>query len=499
MKRRTYIAIDLKSFYASVECRAIDMDPLDELLVVADESRSDRTICLAVSPALKAYGVPGRDRLFAVRQVVDEVNRRRKAEYGRPLCGTSTSASRLRQDPSLAMDIRVAMPHMARYMDISARIYSIYLRYISSQDMHVYSIDEVFIDATDYLGPMGMDAQELARTMIRDVMQETGITATAGIGDNLYLCKVAMDILAKKAEADEYGVRIASLDEASYRRLLWDHEPITDFWRIGRGYAARLAANGMYTMGDVALCSLRDEELLYRLFGVNAELLIDHAWGWESCTMKDIHDYRPSSSSIGQGQVLMEPYTSVKARLVLGEMADALAMSLVDKGLVTRHVEVMVGYDIENLRRSDIRDSYHGQVKVDHYGRSVPSSVHAGVHTKMYTSSSSAIRQAAWQAYDSVVDPALLVRRLNISACGVVAAGQAPQVEDGQMDLFTDYEEVERQRKEELALMERERRLQDATLEIRRRWGGDALLRLSSYEEGATARERSRQIGGHRA
>ena len=255
MKRRTYIAIDLKSFYASVECRAIDMDPLDELLVVADESRSDRTICLAVSPALKAYGVPGRDRLFAVRQVVDEVNRRRKAEYGRPLCGTSTSASRLRQDPSLAMDIRVAMPHMARYMDISARIYSIYLRYISSQDMHVYSIDEVFIDATDYLGPMGMDAQELARTMIRDVMQETGITATAGIGDNLYLCKVAMDILAKKAEADEYGVRIASLDEASYRRLLWDHEPITDFWRIGRGYAARLAANGMYTMGDVALCS----------------------------------------------------------------------------------------------------------------------------------------------------------------------------------------------------------------------------------------------------
>ena len=495
VKQRTYIAIDLKSFYASAECRDLGIDPLDEMLVVADESRSDKTICLAVTPALKAYGVPGRERLFAVRQVVDEVNRRRRRSYGRPLEESSTSARRLAECPALALDIRIQPPHMARYMQLSAEIYSIYLSFVSPQDIHVYSIDEVFIDATDYLAPMGMDAEALARTMIHAVYDQTGITATAGIGTNLYLCKVAMDILAKKADADRNGVRIAALDEMSYRRLLWDHEPITDFWRIGHGYAGRLAAAGMYTMGDVALCSIRDEEVLYRMFGVNAELLIDHAWGWESCTMQDIHDYRPSSSSLSQGQVLMAPYSFDKARLVLGEMADALAMSLADKGLVTRHVEVAVGYDIENLKHG-----YKGQVKSDHYGRKVPSGVHAGCHLRRHSSIPSAIRDAAWNAYDSVVDKALLVRRLNITACDVIPMKDAPATsKDGQLDLFTDYGELARREEEEEAAMRREQRLQDATLEIRRRWGGNALLRLSSYEEGATARERNGQIGGHRA
>lgn len=496
MKERTYIAIDLKSFYASVECRARGLDPLDTNLVVADESRSDKTICLAVSPSLKRHGIPGRERLYIVRRKVDEANRQRACAIGRMLEGKSSSARELDQNPALAIDFVTAVPQMALYMRISSQIYSIYLKYISPADIHVYSIDEVFMDVTGYLESYGLSAHDLAMKMILDVLSQTGITATAGIGTNLYLSKVAMDIMAKRIKPDENGVRIAVLDEMEYRRTLWDHEPLTDFWRVGHGYVSRLESLGIRTMGDIALQSVRDEEPLYRLFGVNAELLIDHAWGWEPCTMKDIKDYRPSSSSLSQGQVLMEPYSSDKARLVLGEMADVLALSLMRKRLVSDSVSIAVGYDIENLRTDR---AYSGSIKTDFYGRRIPASAGGSLRMKRKTCLASDIRNAALAIYDEKVDPALLVRRLNITCSNLCPDSDAEDCREEQLELFVDYDEVRRKEDEEMALRDKEMRLQQTSLSIKERFGRNALLRLSSYQEGATARERGLQIGGHKA
>lgn len=496
MKERTYIAIDLKSFYASVECRARGLDPLDTNLVVADESRSDKTICLAVSPSLKRHGIPGRERLYIVRRKVDEANRQRACAIGRPLEGKSSSAMELDQNPALAIDFVTAVPQMALYMRISSQIYSIYLKYISPADIHVYSIDEVFMDVTGYLESYGLSAHDLAMKMILDVLSQTGITATAGIGTNLYLSKVAMDIMSKRIKPDENGVRIAVLDEMEYRRTLWDHEPLTDFWRVGHGYVSRLESLGIRTMGDIALQSVRDEEPLYRLFGVNAELLIDHAWGWEPCTMKDIKDYRPSSSSLSQGQVLMEPYSSDKARLVLGEMADVLALSLMRKRLVSDSVSIAVGYDIENLRGDR---AYSGSIKTDFYGRRIPASAGGSLRMKRKTCLASDIRNAALAIYDEKVNPALLVRRLNITCSNLCPDSDAEDCREEQLELFVDYDEVRRKEDEEMALRDKEMRLQQTSLSIKERFGRNALLRLSSYQEGATARERGLQIGGHKA
>lgn len=496
MKERTYIAIDLKSFYASVECMARGLDPLDTNLVVADESRSDKTICLAVSPSLKRHGIPGRERLYIVRRKVDEANRQRACAIGRMLEGKSSSARELDQNPALAIDFVTAVPQMALYMRISSQIYSIYLKYISPADIHVYSIDEVFMDVTGYLDSYGLSAHDLAMKMILDVLSQTGITATAGIGTNLYLSKVAMDIMAKRIKPDENGVRIAVLDEMEYRRTLWDHEPLTDFWRVGPGYVSRLESLGIRTMGDIALQSVRDEEPLYRLFGVNAELLIDHAWGWEPCTMKDIKDYRPSSSSLSQGQVLMEPYSSDKARLVLGEMADVLALSLMRKRLVSDSVSIAVGYDIENLRTDR---AYSGSIKTDFYGRRIPASAGGSLRMKRKTCLASDIRNAALAIYDEKVDPALLVRRLNITCSNLCPDSDAEDCREEQLELFVDYDEVRRKEDEEMALRDKEMRLQQTSLSIKERFGRNALLRLSSYQEGATARERGLQIGGHKA
>ena len=482
MKDRTYIAIDLKSFYASVECRERGLDALDTALVVADESRTDKTICLAVSPALKAYGIPGRCRLFEVREKIREANsaRRRKAgRYG--LSGKSYSAKELAARPEKALDFVIAEPRMALYIEYSTRIYGIYLRHISPDDIHVYSIDEVFIDATDYLSIYRMTAEELARRMILDVLEETGITATAGIGDNLYLAKVAMDIMAKHIPPDENGVRIARLDEMEYRRKLWSHRPLTDFWRVGRGYAKKLEEKRIFTMGDIARCSVEHEDVLYDLFGVNAELLIDHAWGWEPCTMKAIKAYRPEESSIGSGQVLQSAYTADKARLVVQEMADTLSLDLLSKGLVTDQIVLTVGYDAESLNAG-----YKGIIKRDHYGRAVPKSAHGTENLLRYTSSAKALMDAATRLFDRIVDKDLLVRRMYISACSVIDEDKA-----GQGDLFSQGEQD--------ADEERERRLQEAALSIKKRFGRNSLLRAMDLTEGATARERNRQIGGHKA
>ena len=494
---RTYVAIDLKSFYASVECVERGLDPLTTHLVVADASRTEKTICLAVTPALKAYGVPGRARLFEVVQKVSEVNaHRRLLAPGKTLTGKSTDAEALRQDPSLALDYLAAPPRMALYMQTSAKIYGIYLRYVAPEDIHVYSIDEVFIDATPYLRTYGVDGPGFARMLIREVLRETGITATAGIGTNLYLCKVAMDIVAKKMPPDESGVRIAVLDEMTYRQLLWDHQPLTDFWRVGSGIAKRLARYGMYTMGDVARCSLgrpgecQNEDLLYRLFGVNAELLIDHAWGVEPCTMADIKAYRPENNSISSGQVLTCPYTWEKAGLVLREMADSLSLTLVERGMVTGQLTVTVGYDVESLTGNS---GYRGPVTVDRYGRKIPKHAHGTVNLPRKTASTRLITQAVMELYAGITDRALLIRRLTIG-CGLTpeeeAADPCPQ-----LDLFAD---MEAQQLEEASLA-REKRRQQAMLGIKRRFGKNAILRGMDLEEGATTLARNAQIGGHRA
>ena len=509
MSEKVYIAIDLKSFYASVECMERGLDPMTTNLVVADKSRTEKTICLAVSPALKAYGISGRARLFEVVQKVREVNaKRRQKAPGGVLKGSSCQSGELEADPALAVDYVVAPPQMARYMEISARIYEVYLKYIAPEDMHVYSIDEVFIDAAAYLKTYRMTARELAMKMILDVLDTTGITAAAGIGTNLYICKVAMDIWAKHVPADENGVRIAELDELSYRRLLWSHRPLTDFWRVGPGYAKKLEEKGLYTMGDIARCSLGkasdyyNEDLLYGMFGVNAELLIDHAWGWEPCTIADIKAYKPESSSIISGQVLQCPYPFEKAELVAREMADMLALDLVDKGLVTNQLVLTVGYDIDNLRDPVLRGKYKGEIKTDRYGRAIPKHAHGTVNLGNYTSSTRQLTEAVTGLFERIVDKGLLVRRLSISANHVLPEKEAEEkMETGfeQLDLFTDYAALQKQKEEERAEAEREKKLQHAMLDIKKKFGKNAILKGMNLEEGATARDRNNQIGGHRA
>ena len=499
--KKIYIAIDLKSFYASVECAERGLDPLDTNLVVADRSRTEKTICLAVSPSLKACGIPGRPRLFEVTAKVDDVNaERRYRAPQRRFRGESHIASELKADLSLKLSYITAVPRMALYIEYSTRIYQIYLKYVAPEDIHVYSIDEVFIDATAYLETYGMTARELAMTMIKDVLRNTRITATAGIGTNLYLSKIAMDIVAKKMPADKDGVRIAELDEMSYRRLMWEHRPLTDFWRVGRGYAGRLEHSGIFTMGDIARMSTSEfgEKTLYKMFGVNAELLIDHAWGWEPCTIADIKSYRPEVSSISSGQVLQEATESDTARLITWEMAEALSLDLVEKRLVTDQLTLTIGYDVENLRRSYIMERYTGEVTLDHYGRPVPVHSHGTINLKAPVSSSKLITEAAMELFDRIADRLLLVRRITICANRVVPESSVRE-EIRQLDFFTDFEEEERRRSAEESKLRREQSLQLAMLRMKERYGKNAVLRGTNLCDGATARSRNQQIGGHRA
>ena len=567
-QEHTYIAIDLKSFYASVECTDKGLDPLTTNLVVADASRTQKTICLAVSPSMKAYGIPGRPRLFEVVQRMKEVNRersrrisfsgdsvRKNADTGQEtpgdslFSGSSFSAPELEADPTLKADYIIAVPRMAHYIEYSTRIYQIYLRYIAPEDIHVYSIDEVMMDVTKYLVLYKKTAHELAMEMIRAVLKETGITATAGIGPNLYLCKIAMDIEAKHTAPDADGVRIAELDEMSYRRKLWGHRPITDFWRVGKGTAKKLARYGMFTMGDVARYSLKDEDLLYKLFGVNAELLIDHAWGWEPCTIDYIKAYKPENRSFSAGQVLQCPYDFEKARIVVLEMADAAALDLVEKRLTADQMVLTVVYDKDNLTDPAIREKYKGPVKKDWYGRMAPKPAHGTVSLGRHTSSSRIITDAVLSLYDRIVDPDLLVRRIFLVTNHVIEEAETKKttVIDGnpsafpdgknnreknqekesasgregsretsiaikpdngesgaagswqQLDLFTDYEALEAEKEREKAALEKERRLQEAMLEIRRKYGKNAILKGTSLQEGATMRDRNQSIGGHKA
>lgn len=506
-KDRIYAAIDLKSFYASVECIERELDPLTTNLIVADKSRTEKTICLAVSPSLKAYGIPGRPRLFEVSRKVEQINSQRSLQApGRTFTGSSFHDPEVRACPWLSLDYITAVPRMALYMEYSTRIYNIYLKYIAPEDIHVYSIDEVLIDLTGYLSPGRPSAGRLVEKMIRDVLNTTGITAAAGIGTNLYLAKVAMDIVAKHVPADEHGVRIAELDERSYRRLLWTHRPLTDFWRIGHGYAKKLEEHGLYTMGDIARCSLgkpgdfHNEDLLYRLFGINAELLIDHAWGFEPCTMADIKSYRPESSTIGGSQVLSCPYSFDKARLVIKEMADQLALDLVDKGLVTDQLVLTAGYDRACLTDPVMQHQYQGPVTTDRYGRQVPMHAHGIIRLPRQTSSARQIIASALELFDRIADRSLLVKRLSVTAGHITPETSAKHPETyEQLDLFTDYEQLERQRLEEEALLQKERQLQQAILSVKKKFGKNALIKGMSLEEGATARERNRQIGGHKA
>ena len=507
MKERTYIAIDLKSFYASVECIERGLDPMTTNLVVADASRTEKTICLAVSPSLKAYGISGRARLFEVVQKVREANHMRKRfAPGRAFSGSSFYAYELKRDPSLAIDYIAAPPQMSHYMEYSTKIYQVYLKYVAPEDIHVYSIDEVFMDVTSYLKLNGMSPREFAKTMIQDVLKTTGVTATAGIGTNLYLCKVAMDIVAKHIRPDEDGVRISELDEMTYRKLLWSHQPLTDFWRVGKGYAKKLEKVGLYTMGDIARCSIGkpneyyNEDLLYKMFGINAELLIDHAWGWEPCTIADVKAYKPESNSIGSGQVLHCPYNFEQGRLIVMEMTDLLALDLVDKGLVTDQMVLTVGYDIENLTDPERSRKYKGPVKFDHYGRRVPKHAHGTINLEKRTSSTKLIMKAVLALFDQIVNPELLIRRISLVANHVIGESEV-QEEEGfeQLNLFTDYEARESLQKAENEALEREKRMQQAVLDIKKKYGKNAILKGMNLQEGATTVDRNNQIGGHKA
>lgn len=502
-----YIAIDLKSFYASVECIERQLDPLKTNLVVADASRTEKTICLAVSPSLKKYGIPGRARLFEVVQKVKEANiERARVAPGRRLTGESYLDEELKSHPELGISYIAAPPRMAHYLEYSTRIYDIYLKYVAPEDMHVYSIDEVFMDVTKYLNTYRMTARELAAKIVQEVLDETGITATAGIGTNLYLCKVAMDIVAKHVVPDRNGVRIAELDEISYRKLLWNHRPLTDFWRVGRGYQKKLEEVGLFTMGDIARCSLGkpneyyNEDLLYKLFGINAELLIDHAWGWEPTTIDLIKAYKPSENSISSGQVLHCPYDFEKAKLIVREMTDLLVLDLVEKRLVTDQMVLTIGYDIENLSNPQIAKKYRGEIKVDGYGRKIPKHAHGSANLGRQTSSTRIITDAVMELYDRIVNPNLLVRRINVVANHLVdesSVGDDNSYE--QMELFTDYEALQREKEAEKAELSKERKLQEAMLAVKKKYGKNAMLKGMNLQEGAMTRERNNQIGGHKA
>ena len=499
--------MDLKSFYASVECVDRGLNPLTTNLVVADPSRTEKTICLAVSPSLKAYGIGGRARLFEVIEQVRRANaKRRSLAPGGRFTGSSAQADELAKHPEYQIDYLIAPPRMTHYMKVSTQIYDIYLKYAAPEDIHVYSIDEVSIDLTKYLPAAGCTAREYAKKIMKEIFAKSGITATAGIGTNLYLAKIAMDIEAKHIPADEDGARIAMLDEISYRRKLWTHQPITDFWRVGRGYAAKLKEHGMLTMGDVARCSIgkpgdyHNEELLYRLFGINAELLIDHAWGYEPCRMEHIKAYKPENNSVGSGQVLHCPYTAQKTRLVVKEMADQLSLQLVDQGLVTDQMVLTVGYDIENLTDPKRSGSYRGEVTKDRYGRNIPKHAHGTENLGCFTSSTRQILDAVLALYDRIIDEKLLIRRVYLTANHVMPETEVkrePVAE--QLDLFTDYAALEQKRKKEQQELEREKRLQHAMLDIKKKFGKNAILKGMNLCEGATAKERNDQIGGHKA
>ena len=540
---KTYISIDLKSFYASVECMERGLDPLNTNLVVADASRTQKTICLAVSPSLKAYGIPGRARLFEVEQKVKEANARRQTRAPKNILdGKSVFATELNENPNLAIDYIAAKPRMALYMSKSTQIYDVYLRYIAPEDIYAYSVDEVFIDASGYLKPYGLNAHDFARLLVREVFKETGITATAGIGPNLYLCKIAMDIGAKHTEADADGVRIAELDEYSYRRLLWDHRPITDFWRVGRGYAKKLAKKSIFTMGDIARCSLGtssdyyNEDLLYKMFGVNAELLIDHAWGYEPCTLAEVKSYRPQRKSLVSGQVLQNAYTYEKTRIVVREMMELLALDLVDKGLLTNQIVLTVGYDVENLSDPERRKAYKGEITVDGYGREVPKHAHGTGNLPFSTASTKLTTDCVLEVFDRVVDESLLTRRISITANNLVLESEykreseVASAEPEQISMFdmlaggddsqapervsskeaTVYSEQDKPNSTMVAesilgstgnedVLEKEKQVQEAMLKIKKRFGKNAILKGTNLQEGATAKERNAQIGGHKA
>lgn len=543
---KTYISIDLKSFYASVECMERGLDPLNTNLVVADASRTQKTICLAVSPSLKAYGIPGRARLFEVEQKVKEANARRQTRAPKNILdGKSVFATELNENPCLAIDYIAAKPRMALYMSKSTQIYDVYLRYIAPEDIYAYSVDEVFIDASGYLKTYGLNAHDFARLLVREVFKETGITATAGIGPNLYLCKIAMDIGAKHTEADADGVRIAELDEFSYRRLLWDHRPITDFWRVGRGYAKKLAKKSIFTMGDIARCSLGtrsdyyNEDLLYKMFGVNAELLIDHAWGYEPCTLAEVKSYRPQRKSLVSGQVLQNAYTYEKTRIVVREMMELLALDLVDKGLLTNQIVLTVGYDVENLSDPERRKAYKGEITVDGYGREVPKHAHGTGNLPFSTASTKLTTDCVLEVFDRVVDESLLTRRISITANNLVLESEykreseVASAEPEQISMFdmlaggddsqapervsskeaTAYSEQDKPNSTMVAesisgsaasdksedALEKEKQVQEAMLKIKKRFGKNAILKGTNLQEGATAKERNAQIGGHKA
>lgn len=507
MSERTYLSIDLKSFYASVECLERGLDPMTTNLVVADASRTEKTICLAVSPSLKTYGIPGRARLFEVVQKVKQANvQRQRCAPGRRFTGSSASAVELRQHPELSIDYIVAPPRMAHYMEHSAKIYEVYLKYAAPDDIHSYSIDEVFIDATNYLNSFHISAHDFAMQIILDVLKATGVTATAGIGPNLYLAKVAMDVWAKHVPADKNGVRIAELDEMSYREKLWSHRPLTDFWRVGRGYAKKLEAMGLYTMGDIARCSLGkptdfyNEDTLYDAFGINAELLIDHAWGWEPCTIADIKAYKPETASIGSGQVLQCPYSYESTRLVVREMADQLALELVDKGLAAKQLVLTVGYDIENLKDENRRKNYRGEVTTDRYGRKIPKHAHGTANLPRYTSSGKQIMEAVTALFDRIIDRDLLARRINLTAANVLDEAAVKREEScEQLDLFSASQESQKEKDREEAELARERRRQEAMLAIKKKFGKNAILKGMDLQEDATAVDRNGRIGGHKA
>lgn len=494
----TYICIDLKSFYASVECVERGLNPLTTNLVVADSSRTEKTICLAVSPSLKQYGIPGRARLFEVVQKVKDVNneRRRRATNNK-FVGSSIDAIELQQNKNLELDYIAAVPRMGYYMEYSKKIYSIYLKYVSKDDIYPYSIDEVFCDVTKYLKLYKLTAKELVTKMIKDVYKTTGITATAGVGTNMYLCKIAMDIVAKHMPANEDGVRVAELDEMSYRKLLWGHRPLTDFWRVGPGYRRRLESKGIYTMGDIAKCSVENEDLLYKLLGVNAELLIDHAWGWEPTTVEMARSYKPRTSCLSSGQVLHCPYNCTKTRLIVKEMMEGLALDLVRKGLVTNQLVLTVGYDIKNLEYTgqNFNNTYQGEITIDRYGRKVPKHAHGTINIDHKTSSTRILSEAIVNLFDRIINPDLLTRRINITANNLESAQEAEKkVEYEQINLFTDYK-AEKKKKEKEA---REKNLQNAVLEIKRKYGKNAILKGMNFEEGGTAIDRNKQIGGHK-
>ena len=501
--KKQYLCIDLKSFFASVECMELGLDPMTTNLVVADKSRTEKTICLAVTPSLKAYGIPGRARLFEVIQKVKYANNERiRKAPGRKFTEKSSNSIDLNSNPSLELDYIVAPPQMAKYIEYSTRIYNVYLKYVAPEDMHIYSIDEVFIDITSYLNTYGKTAHELAMTIIRDVLKTTGITATAGIGTNMYLAKIAMDIKAKKMPADKDGVRIAELDEISYREELWEHTPLTDFWRVGKGYAKKLEDNGMYCMGDIARASLEKykEDKLYKLFGVNAELLIDHAWGYEPCTIADIMQYKPENKSLGEGQVLHCPYDFDGAKLIVREMLELLSLKLVSQKLVTDQIVLTIGYDIENLTDAERSRKYTGEITTDFYGRKVPKHAHGTANIGRFTSSTMLITNATLELFDRIVNKDLLVRRVNISANHIMNESDVEEKSRyEQLDLFSDYEEIQAQREKEEKALKKERAIQKATLDIKERYGKNAILKGFNLQEGATTIQRNKQIGGHQA